>query len=82
MVALDAMGKLNEYSDIFDLTKYEKNKKRILFRLACDYDKDAFSKDNYDFCKQNGMKMPSLKWIIFAKKCKKIILSPLKIIKK
>lgn len=82
MVALDAMGKLNEYSEIFDLTKYQKNKKRILFRLACDYDKDAFSKDNFDFCKQNGMKMPSLKWIIFAKKCKKIIFSPLKIMKK
>lgn len=82
MVALDAMGKLDEYSELFDLTKYKRNKKRILFKLACNYDRDAFSKDNYDFCKQNGMKMPSLKWISFAKKMKKIIFAPLKIIKR
>lgn len=81
MVALDAMGKLEEYSKIFDLKKYKENKKKILFKLARNYDKDAFAKDNYDFCKQNGMKMPSLKLISFAKKIKRIIFAPLKLMK-
>lgn len=81
MVALDAMGKLEEYSKIFDLKKYKENKKKILFKLVRNYDKDAFAKDNYDFCKQNGMKMPSLKLISFAKKIKRIIFAPLKLMK-
>lgn len=81
MVALDAMGKLNEYSEIFDLSKYNKNKNKIFLRLACNYDRDVFSKDNYDFCKQKGMKMPSVKLIKFAKFCKRVIYAPLKIMK-
>lgn len=42
---------------------------------------DKTSKDNYDFCKQNGMKMPSVKLIKFAKFCKRVIYAPLKIMR-
>ena len=60
LVALDALGKLDEYSGVFDINKYRKNKKVILKKLAKRYYIDPFSRDNYDFCKLNGMDMPSL----------------------
>lgn len=72
LVALDAMGKLNEYSRVFNLDKYYKNKKKILWRLAVDYDKDAFSKDNYDFCKNKGINLPSIRVIKILKRIKNV----------
>lgn len=72
LVALDAVGILNEYSRVFNLDKYYKNKKKILWRLAVDYDKDAFSKDNYDFCKNRGIELPTIKLIKFLKGIKNI----------
>ena len=73
LVALDALGKLDEYSSIFDLSKYYKNKKKIFLQLAANYESSPFSKDDYDFCKENGVNMPSLKIGYAAKKVKKII---------
>ena len=73
LIALDAMGKLDEYSKVFDLNKYKNNKRKILWQLAINYDKDAFSKDNYDFCKEKGMDLPSIKKIRILRHIKKIL---------
>ena len=72
LIALDAMGKLTEYSKVFDLNKYKKNKRKILWQLAINYDKDAFSKDNYNFCEEKGMNLPSIRKVRILRRIKRM----------
>ena len=61
MMALDSINKLDAFSDVFNLNLY----KKLRFYNLCDqiklYKKDAFCKDNIDFARANGMKLPP-KW--------------------
>lgn len=59
LLPLDAMGKLDRYSVPFDLKKYRKLRFRNQCMLAIGNNRDAFSTDNYHFCKEHGMKIPS-----------------------
>lgn len=67
MVALDALGKLQDYAGVFNIEMYNKNKKNILKNLAWSYGYDVFARDNYDFCKANGIDVPSLNVVKFQR---------------
>lgn len=67
MVALDALGKLQDYAGVFNIEMYNKNKKNILKNLAWSYGYDVFARDSYDFCKANGIDVPSLNVVVFQK---------------
>lgn len=60
---------IQEFSILINIIRI---RKKILWRLAVDYDKDAFSKDNYDFCKNRGIELPTIKLIKFLKGIKNI----------
>lgn len=59
LIALEALHKLDEYSDIFDIRKYKEI--RFLYKCKClvYYKTDEYAKDNVDFAKAHGVKMPS-----------------------
>ncbi|MBQ6118104.1 MAG: hypothetical protein IJK98_02630, partial [Clostridia bacterium] len=59
LLPLDAMGKLDEYSHVFDLEKYRKQRNKHIRFLALSKDRSVFASDNYSFCKEKGMKIPS-----------------------
>lgn len=79
MVALDALGKLQDYAGVFNIEMYNKNKKNILKNLAWSYGYDVFARDNYDFCKANGIDVPSLNVVKFQRIFKR---GPRKLIRK
>lgn len=63
LLPLEAMGKLDEYSSVFDIKKY----KTIAFKEKCklvqagtrNIKTKGFAIDNYEFCKKTGMKLPT-----------------------
>lgn len=59
LLPLEALDKLEEYKDVFDIEKYRKEAFNEKCRLVLSYKKHGFSKDNYDFCVEHGMKLPS-----------------------
>ena len=61
LLALDAMGKLNEFSSVFDIEKYKRHSFDYKCRLVVANKREVFSTDNYQYCVKKGMKLPS--WI-------------------
>lgn len=59
LLALSAMGKLDEYKDLFNVEKFRKKEFKYKCQLVIRKERDAFSADNYLFCKENNVKMPS-----------------------
>lgn len=59
LLPLDAMGKLEKFSDVFDITKYRK----YAFKSKCDmvagYGENNFYADNVDFARAHNYPMPS-----------------------
>lgn len=55
---LDALGKLNEFSNVFDLNKYKQVRFSYICGLLHSYKKGSFAKDNIDLAKENHMKLP------------------------
>ncbi|MCI8428340.1 MAG: hypothetical protein HFJ03_12545 [Lachnospira sp.] len=60
LLPLEAMGKIDAYKAVFDLDKWKKISYAQKCRLTINNGRDAFSIDNYKFCKEHGMKLPSL----------------------
>lgn len=60
---------IQEFSILINIIR---TRKKIIWRLAVYYDKDVFSKDNYDFCKNRGIELSSIKLIKFLKGIKNI----------
>ena len=58
LLALEALGKLNNFAGVFDIETYKKHS----FANKCDIvlhkGRDAFSYDNYKFALTHGMRMP------------------------
>lgn len=60
LMALESIDKLAEFSEVFDIDVYTSNsfKYKCLQRIL--YNKDPFAKDNIDFARKKGVKIPSL----------------------
>lgn len=58
---LETLGKLEDFSVVFDLKQYKKFRFYNHCKQVATYNKDVFSKDNVDFAKAHGRKLPP-KW--------------------
>lgn len=59
LLPLEAMGKLEEFSGVFDIEKYKKRAKGFKFSMVLANGREVFATDNYQYCKRKGMKLPS-----------------------
>ncbi len=82
MMALESIGKLEDYKDVFDLNKYRKHhwnyKKRQLYL----YNSDGFARDNIDFARLKDLKLPNASfsrlYFSLRKNCGKVLRTLLK----
>lgn len=58
MITLDLLGKLDEYSNLFDVEKYKKYKKSLYISVLANYKRDDFMKDVYDLMIETNYKIP------------------------
>lgn len=58
LVALDTLGILDRFSDVFNLNDYYKHRFRYKCQLRYYYKTNAYIKDNVDFAKANGRPFP------------------------
>lgn len=59
LLPLDAMGKLDSFSGVFDIEKYREHKKEYKYNLVLANGREVFATDNFEFCKRKGMDLPS-----------------------
>lgn len=55
---LEAMGKLKDFSEVFDLNAYERNSHKNKVMILASYKKEGFATDNVDFLVDHGVRMP------------------------
>ncbi len=60
LVQLDLLGVLDNYKNAFDLSYYEKNRKKLINRVAAFKSNDLFYAETYDYMKKQGMKVPNV----------------------
>lgn len=58
MITLDLLGKLDEYSNLFDVEKYKKYKKSLYISVLANYKRDHFMKEVYDLMIETNYKIP------------------------
>lgn len=61
LVTLDSMGRLDDFSEVFDLDVYQQHAYRYKCEQRLLYREDAFAHDNVDFAERNGRPFPSEK---------------------
>ena len=59
MMALESLGVLEEFGDVFDLAQYSKRQFRYKCEQVCSYSTNVFARDNVDFAMTNGKKLPN-----------------------
>lgn len=59
LIALESLGKLDEYSGVFDVAKYRSVARWYKLMIVAEYGKEGFTADGVDFARQCGLKMPS-----------------------
>ena len=59
MMALESLGVLEEFGDVFDLAQYSKRQFRYKCEQVCSYSTNVFARDNVDFAMMNGKKLPN-----------------------
>ena len=59
LLCLDAMGKLEAFSGVFDLEKYRKHAEEYKCSMVLANKRDLFATDNYQYFVQKGIKLPS-----------------------
>lgn len=59
LFAIDVLGRLADFTDVFDIEKWKKGRFRYKCQLVVDYDKDIYAKDNVDLAIRHNYKMPS-----------------------
>ncbi len=62
LLPLEAMGKLDAFSGVFNIEKYKKRSFEYKCWLVVANKREVFATDNYQYCKRHGMKLPS--WIV------------------
>ena len=58
-MAIDSLDKLNEFKNVFNVDLYKKYAFRYKVKQVLLYNRNAFAKDNVDFAKSKGKKIPS-----------------------
>ena len=61
IIALEACGALGKFSDRFDLTYWNKHSWDYKCKLVNNYSDNQYDKDNVDFARKNGLKMPTIR---------------------
>lgn len=72
LIPLEAMGKLDKFSDVFDLDVYRKNAYKNKAYFKANEKRIGFAKDIVDYCNNHDYAMPSAafaKTYIFLRKC-------------
>lgn len=59
MMALESLGVLEEFRDVFDIARYQKLQFRYKCEQVCLYNNNAFARDNVDFARSKGKKLPN-----------------------
>lgn len=59
LLALEALGRLEAYSGLFDIEKYRKIAPRYKLEIVADYGREGFTTDGVDFAHHCGLPMPS-----------------------
>lgn len=67
LMPLEAIGKLKDFAEVFDLDVYEKNSHKNKVMILEAYNKEGFATDNVEFLVDHGVKMPSKFEVMFYK---------------
>lgn len=59
LIDLDSLGKLEDFSDVFDIDKYHAAIREFKCRMVLNKEKEAFNKGNYEFALEHGQRFPS-----------------------
>lgn len=59
LIPLDAMGKLNNFKNVFDIEIYHKYKGRYIRKFVSDYGKDSMETSIINYCKKKDYKLPT-----------------------
>lgn len=81
LLPLEAMGVLDAYDKTFDLNAYRSISYSAKCKLVINNGRDAFSTDNYQFCKQKKMKLPS-RFVARVHFVPKYVKNPRKVLKR
>ncbi len=76
LIALETMGKLDEFSDVFNLEVYKKYSRKSKIEMLADYKKEGFATDNVDFAREHGLKLPckaSVGWFKLKRSVKRMV---------
>ena len=60
LLTLEILGKLDEFSEVFDLTEYRRVSSAYKLRCLKDYGKNPFETENIDFARENNFPMPTI----------------------
>lgn len=89
LFALESAGVLEKFAGVFDLSKWKKEEFRYKCECVKKYAVDSYAKDNVDFARKNGVKLPSKTtagavclFFRFSHMAKTAVLHPGKIIRK
>lgn len=76
MMALESLGVLESFNSVFDINKYHNNQLKFKSWQIQRYGIDAFARDNIDFAREHGAKLPSVYIVKIYFFCRKIISIP------
>ena len=60
LLPLEILGKLKNFSDVFNIEKYRKISRKYKVRCLQNYGKNPFESENVDFARENNFPMPTL----------------------
>ena len=63
LLTLEAMGKLDEFKNVFDIKKYNKEKKFFIYKFVKMYGKDAMATSTIDYARKHNLKVPRKEFI-------------------
>jgi len=58
LVALESLGVLEKFSSVFDIPAYRRRAFRYKCEIVAHYRSNAFDKDNVDFARRHGLRLP------------------------
>ena len=68
LIPLDAMGKLDNFKEVFDIDTYHKFKGRYIRKFVCGYGKDSMETSIISYCRKKNYKLPSYLYSKIRKK--------------
>lgn len=82
IAALDGLGKLDAFSEVFDISLYKKNKKAIIKEMVLLKDVNDLYNELYTLYTEAGIPLPSYRWLRFTSLVKRILSIPKRIVRK